>query len=101
MSAPSGRHAEMHAHARMSALIDRRTAFIQLNGNFHFQLLQPSLRHEAVCQEESSRRAFSPKGFPRCRNEPVLPGADNQLSFWELSGVELCPLFPRPKNPPI
>src|SRR6266478_7949447 len=38
MSAPSAMHAEMQAHARMSALINRRTAFIRLNRNFHFQL---------------------------------------------------------------
>jgi len=38
MSAPSAMHAEMQAHARMSALINRRTAFIRLNWNFHFQL---------------------------------------------------------------
>src|ERR1700730_13770219 len=36
MSAPSGRHAEMQAHARMNALMNRRTTFIRLNWNAYF-----------------------------------------------------------------
>src|SRR5439155_14602858 len=80
MSAPPSarRHAETQADVRTNALMNRRTTFIRLNWNSIFQLFPRSLRDKAVCQEESSRAAFSPRGFPSCRNEPALPSADTK-----------------------
>jgi hypothetical protein len=62
MSAPTAMHAETKIHARMSALINARTAFIAYDDSH----LRP---HQAVCQMERPRRDSESKGFSRCRIE--------------------------------
>jgi hypothetical protein len=53
----------MHAHARMSALIDRRTAFIRLNGNFHFSTLSTVAPTRGGLSRGKFEAGFQSKGL--------------------------------------
>jgi hypothetical protein len=71
-------HAEMQAHARMSALINRRTAFIKTQLEFPFSTFHDRADTGQFVKRKV-RRGF--RAFPRYRNEPVLLGADSFTSL--------------------
>src|ERR1700739_1279894 len=91
-------HAEMQAHARMSALISRRTAFTGLKWNFPFPNSFHGRSSTRPRVKRKVRGGFSAqRASPHCRNEPVLPGAvikHLKPAFFRSSYQTLIPLPP-------